>query len=126
MNDPKTKQVMVEILEERAKKGKLFGFGTNRQYRNWFNRQTPLRQAAIQAMSANGKSINPKLLADKLIPKMGAIKFVSNIKGFGKGVGKALFGSKVRAVTTLASLGLPIYNAIFDSPEEETEEDTEE
>ena len=126
MNDPKTKQVMVEILEERAKKGERFGFGNNRQYRNWFNKQTPLRQAAIQAMSANGKSINPKLLAEKLIPKMGAIKFVSNVKGFGKGIGKALFGSKIRAVTTLATLGLPIYNAIFDSPEEETEEDTEE
>lgn len=130
MNDPKTKQVMVEILEERAKKGERFGFGNNRQYRNWFNKQTPLRQAAIQAMSANGKSINPKVLAEKLIPKMGAIKFASNIKGFAKGtftdLRKALFGSKVRTLTTLASLGLPIYNAIFDSPEEETEEDTEE
>ena len=121
INDPQTKKVMVDILEER-KKGKMFGYKNARQYNNWVNRQTPLRQAAIQALNASGKSIDPTKLANNLIPKMGAIKFAKRVAGIPRAAGRFLFGSKAAIIGTLGTLGLAGYNALFDEPEDETEE----
>ena len=112
---------MVDILEER-KKGKMFGYKNARQYNNWVNRQTPLRQAAIQALNASGKSIDPTKLANNLIPKMGAIKFAKRVAGIPRAASRFLFGSKVAIISTLGTLGLAGYNALFDESEDETEE----
>ena len=100
----------------------MFGYKTSRGYNNWFNKQTPIRQAAIQALNASGKSIDPTKLANNLIPKMGVIKFGKKLAGIPRAAGKFLFGSKTAAASTLLTLGLAGYNFFFEEGEDETEE----
>ena len=108
-----------EIISKR-KKGKLFGFTSQAGYTKYVNSLPAWKQSLISSMSASGKSFDRLKFAKGILPKLGAIKVLKNV---GKKGGKALFGSKIAALTSLTSLGTFAYNALLDQPEEETNTD---
>jgi len=110
LGDPKTKQMITNLLDQR-KRGNLFGFNNKKSYDNWFSGLTSIEQAIVQSISKNGK----------------AMEYAKFTKNFAKIRGAQLAGY-VPSMKTMAKWGIPVGaavvmgNAAQGEPETETEE----
>jgi hypothetical protein len=110
LGDPKTKQMITNLLDQR-KKGNLFGFNNKKSYDNWFSGLTSIEQAIVQSISKNGK----------------AMEYGKFTKNFAKIKGAQLAGY-VPSMKTMAKWGIPVGAAVVmgNAAQGESETETEE